>query len=147
MLIETEVVGQVEYLDDDIITFEEGIYGFGGMKKFILILNPVDEVPFHYLQSIEDHRLYFIVTSPFVFVKDYDFELSESLVEKMGIKSSEEIDIFSITVIPEDIGNTTINLKAPIIINRNNKRAKQQILAENYRYKQFVFKENKLEER
>lgn len=145
MIIETEVLGEVEYHEKDIIFFDEGLYGFGGMKKFVLILNPVEEVPFHYLQSIEDNRLSFIVTSPFTFISDYDFELSDAVVESMEITSTDDIEIYSIAVIPEELEKTTINLKAPIIINRKNNRAKQYILSENFLYKQFVFKEEDLE--
>lgn len=147
MIIETEALGAIEYLEKDIIVFEDGLYGFGGMKRFIFILNPVEEVPFHYLQSLEDARLNFIVTSPFLFVADYDFNISDLLVEKMDIKSPEDIEIFSIAVIPENLDDTTINLKAPIIINKKNKKAKQYILNENFQYKQYIFKENKLEEK
>lgn len=146
MIIETEILGNIEYTEEDIIVFEEGLYGFGGMKKFVLILNPVEEVPFHYLQSIEDVRLSFIVTSPYLFVTDYDFDISDEVVEKMGIKSPESMDIFSIAVIPENVDETTINLKAPIIINKSNKSAKQYILNENFNYKQYIFKTKKQEQ-
>ena len=142
MIIETETLGEIEYFEKDIIFFDDGIYGFGGMKKFILILNPIEQLPFHYLQSIEDKRLSFIITSPFLFVKDYAFDISDLLVEKMDIKSTEDIDIFSIAVLPEDLNETTINLKAPIIVNKKNKKARQYILNENYKYKQYIFKDN-----
>jgi len=141
MIIETEILGEVEYLEKDIILFEEGLYGFGGMKEFILLLNPVEELPFHYLQSIEDERLSFVVTSPFIFIKNYEFDLSDTVIEKMRIEAAEDMDIFSIVTIPEKLEETTINLKAPIIVNKSNKKAKQCILNENFVYKQYIFKE------
>ena len=147
MIIETEVLGEVEYLEKDIILFEEGLYGFGGMKEFILLLNPVEEMPFHYLQSIQDKRLNFIVTSPFIFIKNYEFDLSDTIIDKMEIKSPDDMDIFTIVTIPEKLEETTINLKAPIVVNKNNKKAKQCILDENFVYKQFIFKEVTPEEK
>lgn len=146
MIIETEVLGEVNYTDDDVITFNEGLYGFGGMKKFVLILNPVDDLPFHFLQSIDDDRLSFIVTSPFFFIEDYDFDLSDQMIEKMDVSSIEDIEILTIAVIPKEIEETTINLKAPIIINKKNRIAKQFILNEDYPYKQSIFKKNEMEE-
>lgn len=146
MIIETDVIGKVEYADEDIINFEEGLYGFGGMKKFILILNPIPELPFHYLQSIDDPRLNFVVTSPFLFIENYDFEINDTVVEKMNIDDINDIDIYSITIIAEEIEETTINLKAPIIVNRKNQFAKQFILNEDYPYKKLIFKKEELED-
>lgn len=141
MNIDTYYFGDVEFEEKDIITFEEGIYGFGGMKKFIIIYNPEENLPFHWLQSIEDSRLSFIITSPFLFVDDYNFDLPDKLAEKMEIKEESDVVIYCITVIPENIEKSTINLKAPIIFNKNNRQAKQFIINEDYPYKHVLFKE------
>lgn len=146
MIIETEVLGEINYTEEDVITFEDGLYGFGGMKQFVLILNPIEGLPFHYLQSVEDQRLSFIVTSPFLFVENYDFELSDQMVEKMGVDKVEDIEIFSITVVNQELKDTTINLKAPIIVNRKNRSAKQFILNEDYPCKQLIFNSSKTED-
>ncbi|BEP30207.1 flagellar assembly protein FliW [Helicovermis profundi] len=140
MKIETKFLGEIEFLKEDIIYFEEGLYGFTNMKEFILIINPEPDLPFHWLQSIVDEKLSFIVTSPFLFLDEYDFEVNDSIIEKLNIKTHEDIEIYSITVIPNEVKNTTINLKAPIIINKNNKKAKQLILNEDFPYKHSIFK-------
>lgn len=139
MKIDTSYLGEIEFEKDDILTFDEGIYGFGGMREFIFINNPEEDLPFHWLQSIEDQRLSFIVASPFTFVPGYNFEIKDSILEKMELEKPEDLLIYTITVITEEIEEATINLKAPIIINMSNRKSKQIILDEDYPYKYGIF--------
>ena len=141
MKIETKVFGEIEYTKEEIIFFEEGLYGFGGAKEFILITNPEPELPFHWLQSIEDEKISFIVTSPFLFLDKYDFEIADLIVNRLDIDKHEDLEIYTITVIPSEVKNTTINLKAPLLINKVNRKAKQVILNEDFPYKYSIFKE------
>lgn len=141
MIIETHNIGTIEYSESDIITFEEGLYGFSEAKEFVLAGEIDSEFPFQWLQSINDPMLSFVVTSPFLFVEQYDFELPDSVVEKMDLKSIDAVMIYCLTVIPDDAALTTINLKAPIVINKETKQAKQIILNEEYEYKYRIFKQ------
>lgn len=139
MIIETEVLGNVEYEEKDIIRFEEGLYGFGDMRDFIIIRYPFEDLPFHYLQSIEDRRLSFVITSPFLFVDNYEFDIEDEVLKSMEIKKVEDIDIYSIAVIPKDLKETTINLRGPLIVNRVNNLARQYAVEEDYPYKYQIF--------
>lgn len=139
MIIETHNIGTIEYSESDIITFEEGLYGFSEAKKFVLAGEIDAEFPFQWLQSINDPMLSFVVTSPFLFVEQYDFELPDAVVEKMDLKSIDAVMVYCLTVIPDDAALTTINLKAPIVINKETKQAKQIILNEEYEYKYRIF--------
>lgn len=139
MIVKTELFGDFEYREEDVLTFVEGIYGFDELKKYLLITNPEEELPFDFLQSVEDEELYFIVTSPYLFLEDYDFEISDTLVNKLEIEQPEDVIVLSLTTIPEKSEETTINLKAPIIVNKETKKAKQVILEEDYPYKHKLF--------
>lgn len=143
MVVNTQLYGEFEYTEADIIVFDEGIPGFIDLKKYVLILNPEEELPFHWLQSIENEKVSFIVTSPFFFVETYDFEIPDSVVTKMEIENPEELAIYSIAVISDNVEESTLNLKAPIIINSTNRKAKQVILNEEYPYKYFLFQQNR----
>ncbi len=139
MTIMTEYLGEVEYTKEDIIHMEKGLYGFEEVKDYLLIQNPDNDLPYMWLQSIEDEKLSFIVTNPFYFVSDYDFELPDAVIKKLEVKSIEDIQILSIIVIPDKIENTTMNLKSPIILNHNINKGEQIILEGKYdlRYKLF----------
>ncbi|MBN2794393.1 MAG: flagellar assembly protein FliW [Clostridia bacterium] len=139
MKIVTDYRGEVEYTEDDIIHFEDSMYGFDGKKDFLLIANIEPELPFHWLQSIEDESLTFVITDPFLFVEKYDFELDDLTVEKLNLNSVEDIMIYTTVIIPDSVEEITINLKSPIIININDRKAKQVILSEDYPYKHKIF--------
>lgn len=140
MIVKTDYLGEVEYNVEDILEFEEGMYGFPDLRKFIIINNPEEELPFDWLQSLDDETLSFVVTSPFLFVDDYDFNLPDAVVSKMEIEEVTDISIYSVTVIPQEVESSTLNLKAPIVINNATKRGKQVILNEDYPHKYLLFK-------
>lgn len=137
MVIETEVFGTVDYSAEDIITFEEGIYGFEAYKHFILVSLKETELPFQWLQSTDDPSLSFILTTPFAFHGAYDFEIPDHVTEKLSIESAEELAVYSLVVLNDELADSTINLKAPLIINMSKKRGCQLILIEDYPYKYF----------
>lgn len=139
LVVNTAYFGELEYEQENVIKFKEGILGFENKSEYVLILNTDPELPFHYLQSVEDSELMFIATSPHYFVSDYDFEIPDSVVEFLGIENPEDVMIYTLTVIPEETEKTSINLKAPLVINLKNKHAKQVVLDEKYRLKHYIF--------
>lgn len=133
MNITTDHLGNIEYSETDIITFAHGIPGFEDEHKFILIPAEDIEFPFSYLQSIKSNDLAFIVTDPFLFVENYDFELSKSDSEALNLSGEEDlgnISVLSIVRIPDDVDQTTINIMAPIVINHVDKVGRQVLLNE-----------------
>ena len=133
MIIATEHLGNIEYSENDILTFAHGIPGFEDEKQFILIPAEDIEFPFSYLQSVQSADLAFIVTDPFLFVENYDFELSSSDATSLNVKSDEDladISVLSIVTIPNDVDQTTINIMAPIVINHEAKVGRQVLLSE-----------------
>ncbi|MCT4595416.1 MAG: flagellar assembly protein FliW [Anaeromicrobium sp.] len=132
MFIETKHFGKIEVIEENIINFEEGLFGFEELKKYLYISNEDKENPFNWIQSIENPDLAFVITDPFIFNKEYDFYLDEAILEKLKISKKEQVGVYSIVVIPENIKNMTMNLKAPIIVNIEECRAMQVALKEDY---------------
>ncbi len=139
MKIMNDFLGEIEYSENDVIRFKEGILGFPELKEYIYINSADPEFAFGWLQNVENQELTFVVTNPFLFKADYDFDLSESVVKKLEIAKIEDITILSIVVIPENPEETTINLKSPVIINNSNRQAKQIILDEEYDLRHKIF--------
>jgi flagellar assembly factor FliW len=135
----TDYRGEVEYTEEDIIEFVDAMYGFEDKTKFLLIGNVEPDLPFHWLQSLEDEKLTFVITDPFLFVDKYDFELDDFTVEQLEIESVEELMIYTTVIIPENVEEITVNLKSPIIVNAKKKIAKQIILKENFAFKHKIF--------
>lgn len=138
--ISTTRFGEIEYKDEDVIYFNNGIPAFEAEHQFIIIGNE-EKSPFAFLQSITTKDLALAITDPFTFYHDYEFELDEQTKEKLEINDVESIVVWNILSIPEDFKKTTINLKAPVIINVVNKKGKQIILKEDFPIKAPLFKQ------
>ncbi|MCA1065193.1 flagellar assembly protein FliW [Rossellomorea sp. AcN35-11] len=139
MKLTTKYHGEIEVKSEEVLKFEHGIPGFGEEKEFILLSLPENEW-FHILQSVQTPQLGFVVTNPFVFFKEYDFELDQASVESLGNPSEKEVQVLSILTVRETLQESTANLQAPIIINRANRKGKQVILTNtDYQTKHLIF--------
>ncbi len=136
MKLTTDYRGEIEYSEDDIIYFEDGLYGLEDNKEFLLLANSEPTIPFYFLQSLNDTDYALLVTDPFLFVENYDFEINDAVLEKINLKKIEDVAVYNAVVIPNKIEDMTINLRAPFIINKKNKKAKQVILEDKYPLRQ-----------
>ena len=127
MNIKTAYMGEVEILEDEVLTFEHGLPGFEDEKKFV-ILEIGGNKNFKVLQSIMTEKLAFIVTNPYNLLDNYSFDLEESIVYSLQITDEQEVAVLAIVSLKESLASSTVNLKAPIIININKNIAKQVIL-------------------
>ncbi|WP_121663632.1 flagellar assembly protein FliW [Metabacillus litoralis] len=142
MEINTKYHGVLDVEDSKIVHFEQGIPGFLDEKDFILL--PIDnDSPFSILQSVQTSELGFVVTEPFIFFKDYEFDLGEHDKEVLGIADDQaSILVLAILSLKDPFVETTANLQAPIVINQTSKKAKQVILVdESYTTKHKILKE------
>jgi flagellar assembly factor FliW len=128
MKIQTKFEETVEIKESDILNFEQGLPSFEEEKQFVLI--PMEGTPFSILQSVATTELAFVTADPFVFFKDYDFELSTSVQEQLHIEKSTGVFVQVILTISEPFEESTANLQAPIVINQKNNLGKQVVLAD-----------------
>ncbi|MES1046899.1 flagellar assembly protein FliW [Heyndrickxia oleronia] len=140
MKIQTRYHGEIEIEEKDILQFEKGIPGFPDEKRFILLGLPEQDL-FSIMQSVDTPELAFVLTSPFNFIDNYEFNLDENTIEQLLIENQEDISVFSIVTIQDPFEKTTANLQAPIILNVKNNQAKQVILNDTeYKIKHPLFK-------
>ena len=135
MKLNTPYLGEIEYNLDEIIIFENGLYGFEEKQEFILVNLEDPDFPFNWLQSIDDENLSFVLTSAFLFINDYEFDLSDNLTDELEIKNHEDVLILNTVVLNEKLEKSTINLQAPIVINRNTNKGRQIILDDKFELK------------
>ncbi|WP_307892639.1 flagellar assembly protein FliW [Bacillus swezeyi] len=127
MIIKTKYHGETQIQEEQMIVFENGLPGFTDEQKFV-ILPLSEDSPFVVLQSAQTEELAFIVASPFIFFKDYGFDLDETTVELLEIESGEDVEVMAILTIEEPFEKSTANLIAPIVVNRKKMLAKQVTL-------------------
>lgn len=143
MKIDTRNFGEIEIEEEKIISFPEGIPGFQDEKRFVIINNPDEENPFHWIQSVDNPNLAFVIINPFFIKPDYDIKLSSSTVEKLRIEDEKDVLVYTIVVVPEDIKKMTVNLAGPIVIN-GKERIGKQIILDNPKYntKHYIFNQD-----
>lgn len=140
MEINTKYHGVKYYEEKDIITFKKGLPGFEHLKKFILFSAEENNL-FYILHSIEDRGIGLVMISPFYSVKDYEFKLDGERIKELKIASQEEVLVLNTVTVNSKVENITVNLKAPVIININEKIGEQLILDNpNYSIKYPLFK-------
>jgi len=143
VIVETRRFGNIDIPEKDLIIIAGGVLGFEGIQKFVL-LDHDSETPFKWLQAVDNPELAFVVMEPFIFCPDYQFDLSDSDIEEIGLSKPEEAVVLTILVIPEDPKKMSANIKAPIVINQTNKKGKQIVLNnDEYPIKFYLFREEK----
>lgn len=126
MVIETSRFGILDYEEEKMIRFSGGIPGFKDYEKYMIVT--LADSPFQYLQSVEEGALAFIMASPFDFFQEYEFEITEQLKSEMNIRNNEDIQVYNIVNVQGDLASATMNLAAPVIINKNESIGIQYIL-------------------
>jgi flagellar assembly factor FliW len=125
--LNTANFGELEVEESGVVTFLQGIPGFEHIHRFTIV-QLGEDIPFSYLQSVDDGELALLVTNPFVFYPDYEFKLTEAVKEDLHIDREEDILVVSVVSIRDSMEDATINLLAPIIINMRASLGKQVIL-------------------
>lgn len=118
--------GEIEFREDTALEFPEGIIGFEGYSKYV-ILGDNDNSMFCWLQSLENPDLAFVIVCPYDFMKNYSFEVSNPDVEFLSVTDNKALVVYAIVVIPEDPSKMTANLQAPLVINSSNRKGRQVV--------------------
>ena len=141
--IHTVRFGDFEVEEKSIVHFAQGIPAFEDEHEFVLI--PYDaESPYLFLQSCQTPDLVFLMTSPYLFFTDYEFEIDDATEKKLGLEKPEDVAVYVLLTIPGgSIKDMTANLMAPVIINQNTLDAAQLVLEKSpYQTKHRLFQQD-----
>ncbi len=128
MNIHAKYFGQVSYEEGQTIHIANGLFGFESYTEYLPIPFQEDSDSMISLQSLEDEGLSFILMNPFTIFPEYNPSLSDRDIEELGAGSKEDISYYVICVIRDSVAASTVNLKAPLIVNVLTRQAKQIIL-------------------
>lgn len=106
-------------------TFAKGIPGFEDFHKFSL---QEHNKYFSLLTAVDEPSIAFVTVNPFDFNQDYEFELTDSVLEEIGVTSHEQVSVRCIVTWHSDRTKITVNLLAPIILNTDKCTGKQVVL-------------------
>lgn len=130
MEINTSRFGAIAVTNEDFIEFSEGILGFSDLRRFVLLDDPNDEI-FAWLQSAEEPNIAFPILEPELFEDGFELKLNPSDLQSLKKTGVEDLRTFCIITIPEDPSKMTANLKAPVVVNLEERLARQCVLQDN----------------
>lgn len=109
------------------IFFENGIPGLEEYKEFeISQLGTSNK--FKMITSVEESNIGFVAVSPFEVNKDYEIDLNDEIIKELQIKDPKDVLVLNLITLGRTLEKSTVNLKAPVIINIKNNKGKQLIL-------------------
>lgn len=116
--------GELEVDQDSVLEIVFGIIGFPDNKKFVLLdYNP----PFSWLHSTENSELAFVVVSAAEFGDNYKVPIPRG-DKDIDLQEDDDVAVFNLVTIRKETALSTVNLKAPVIVNLRNKKGRQIIL-------------------
>lgn len=127
MLLETTRFGTIEVDEARLVSFQEGLPGFPQARRFAL-LEHSPESPFHWLQSVEDGSLAFVVMDPMLLDSDYLKAIPQEALGELGLEEAGQAAVLVIVNIQRASRTITANLLAPLVINPQDRSGKQVIL-------------------
>ena len=133
MTITTKLFGEIEVDESKKITFVQGIIGFPDLKDFLLVHDSESQGGIRWMQSIQEPAFAIPVIDPLIVMPDYNPRIEDDLLIPIGeINADNTLVLVTITV-PHDLTKMTVNLKGPIVINGDTRKA-NQIITDDDRY-------------
>lgn len=127
-LLQTPRFGAIEYTADDVVMLADGMIGFPGLVQYLVIQHK-ENSPFRWLQSIDQPELAFLIAEPLAFAPDYQPEVRPESVADLDIDENSPTLVYTVVTIPKGRPDAmTLNLAGPIVINAQNRKAKQLVL-------------------
>ena len=133
--------GTIDIPEETIIRLPSGMIGFPQLERYAIIKQREDSV-FMWLHSLDEPGLAFPVVLPWVFYWDYEVKLSDDDMAAINVERADQISIYCVVNVGEDVRRATINLFSPLVVNNAERLARQVInTAEGYSTRDPLFQE------
>jgi flagellar assembly factor FliW len=119
--------GTVEIEAESVLELEEGLVGFPDRRRFARLPSAPGS-PFETLLSLDDAELAFSVGDPTRLVPSYMPPLAEAAAA-LGADAG-DVEFLALVAIPEDVREMTIDLTAPIAVDRRRRVGRQLVVAD-----------------
>ncbi len=141
-VLDTTRFGRIEVPPDSVLECPRGLIGFPGHRRFALLRRPHD-YPLAWLQSLDDPELAFVVMDPRYFRPQYRPPVRAEVLQLLGASDEDDLEFLAFVVVPRQPERMSANLRAPLVVCRQTRRAIQVILDDGcpYRVRHYVFDE------
>ena len=124
MEITTTRFGRVKIEASDIIRFPSGLWGFEDCREWVLLADEENDA-LAWLQSIQRPAVALAVASPRRFVPDYRIRVARQELNALELADVKRAKV--LVVVGRTDRATTLNLKAPVVINLDRRVGRQVI--------------------
>ncbi len=128
MEINTLYFGRMDCQENEIIRFEEGLFGFESQKDFLPVPFDGEEDSVLCLQSVTDRDTCFVIMNPFRLCSDYEPVLKEEDYKALDTMQEQDLSYYVVCVMRQSMEESTVNMKCPIVVNAVTRKAVQVIL-------------------
>lgn len=128
MKLQAKYFGEIDYLEEDILTFPAGLFGFEEEHQFLLLPFEGSAGSLLCFQSVNTPALAFVAMDPFSLLPGYTPVLQPNELKELGVADSQELGFYVLCVVKKPVSDSTVNLKCPVAINPATRVARQVIL-------------------
>ena len=129
MKIQTKYFGEIDYTEDELLVFPKGLFGFENEHSFLLLPFSEEGTLFS-LQSVKSPDLAFTLMHPFSLCPDYAPVLQEDELKRLNVEKSEDLYYYVTCTVRDPVGESTVNMRCPVVINPDTREAMQVILTD-----------------
>lgn len=128
MKLSTKYFGEIEYSEEDVLSFPKGLFAFEDETEFLLLPFSGSNETLLCLQSRKTPQLAFVAMNPFALDGTYAPMLQPEELEYLEVKESTELCYYVLCVVKNPVATSTVNLKCPVAVNIDTRRCIQVIL-------------------
>lgn len=128
MKTNTKYFGEIDYEEDEILTFPKGVYGFEEEHRFLLLPFAGGENTLLSLQSLDTPQLAFVMVDPFALDPGYAPELQPEELRQLNVADSHDLYYYAMCVVKDPVSDSTVNLRCPVAINGDTCQGLQVIM-------------------
>ena len=128
MQINTKYFGSVNYGEEDVISFPNGLFGFERETTFLLLPFEGSGGSLLCFQSVQTPSLAFVAMDPFALYPAYAPVLTSEELRFLGARVSQDLCYYVLCVVRDPVSESTVNLRCPIVIHPGHRTAIQVIL-------------------
>ena len=128
---QTRYFGTLEYQENSILVFPDGIPAFERETHFLAIRQPLNQ-PLVFLQSLADPNLCFATLPAQVACPGFRLRIAQEDLNALDLEARRQPvigrDVLCLALLSlEEMGPPTVNLLAPVVVNLRTRRGRQVI--------------------
>lgn len=129
--VPSPLLGDLRIDPDDVLAFTDPIAGFPQCRRYAIL--PYAQATradpdMHWLQAMDAPFHTFLITDAWSADPDYEPEIDESDIAALGIASLVDASLYAIVTVSKSTNELTANLRAPLVVNRDLRSARQVVL-------------------